>query len=150
MPPLAKMSNHMARIYNNLLFIGVLEWLASWYWSFFASGYRGASTQPTTQHHFDSPNKKVKENRTNLDDNYLAISPRNMFKRTVSAISSALCPVTSLSTFSNAAPRSRAQWVKHSIIAVKFNTNFKKCKFPMMPGSWATRSQTRSQMNTSI
>lgn len=39
---------------------------------------------------------------------YLAISPRRMFKRTVSAISSALCPVTSLSTLSNAAPRSSA------------------------------------------
>lgn len=39
---------------------------------------------------------------------YLAMSPRNMFKRTVSAISSALCPVTSLSTFNSAAPRSRA------------------------------------------
>lgn len=39
---------------------------------------------------------------------YLAISPRNIFKRTVSAISSALCPVTSLSTFNIAAPLSRA------------------------------------------
>lgn len=43
---------------------------------------------------------------------HLAISPRNMFKRTVSAISSALCPVASLSTFSKAAPRSRALEIK--------------------------------------
>ncbi|MCI69226.1 hypothetical protein A2U01_0090487, partial [Trifolium medium] len=31
-----------------------------------------------------------------------------MFNRTVSAMSSALCPVTSLSAFRNAAPRSSA------------------------------------------
>lgn len=43
-----------------------------------------------------------------MTDAYLAISPRNMFNKTVSAISSALCPVATLSTFNIAAPRSRA------------------------------------------
>ena len=48
-----------------------------------------------------------------------------MFNKTVSAISSALCPVATLSTFNNAAPRSRAfnkkeSQTSHSIIN---NTN---------------------------
>lgn len=36
------------------------------------------------------------------------MSPRNILRITVSAISSALCPVTTLSAFNKAAPRSRA------------------------------------------
>lgn len=43
-----------------------------------------------------------------LQPAYLAISPRRIFSKTVSAMSSALCPVTILSAFSRAAPRSSA------------------------------------------
>ena len=55
---------------------------------------------------------------------HLAISPRRIFKRTVSAISSALCPVATLSTFNNAAPRSRALEIKQSINWIKSHLIF--------------------------
>lgn len=100
------------RIYNNLLLIGVLKWLASWNWSILPSGYWSASTQSARKVKSTQVTKQSKEDKKKQEPptrmHYLAISPRNIFKSTVSAISSALCPVTSLSTFNNAAPRSRA------------------------------------------
>lgn len=115
------------RIYYYLLFICVLERFASWNWSIFTCYYCRTSTQSiNSKHRFSVMQPKwgtkvidEKKKKNFLLLKYLAISPRKIFNRTVSAMSSALCPVASLSTFNSAAPLSRAFRRKNSINTMK-------------------------------
>lgn len=130
-----KQTSEYKRIYHNFLLIGVLKRLASWNRAIFTRNYRSTSTQPgmLKKSNIDQVSwQRICRSKIYFDDyanrtHYLAMSPLNMFSRTVSAMSSALCPVTSLSTFKRAAPRSRALY-RRSITIVRFDLLSSLCE----------------------
>ena len=88
----------------NFLFIGIFEWFNSWKWTFSTLVKIKIILNQLDQH---QPSLK----HTVMWDVHRcrrATSPRSRFMRTVSATSSALCPVTTTSHFSRAAPLSKA------------------------------------------